>query len=363
MQRESVSALVEEPASSSNTTTTTAQPAAAEHDVDSEIRGYAPDDDEEEEDEGSDLPPGRIHATRSTSAIRLKGNRHSIGHVSLPNLPSSANSSVGGGSDNNSVSSTGSASSDPQSQRRNSSTPNMTPHHLHHHHHHHHLHGSAQRSKSPSFQLQQRTGGGSTTATAAATTDGNSSISSLEDLVDSDILYDRAGALIQDLDVLSNSNSNSSLDGSKSGRGGKGSHTLTNSLPSVNERLSDETMEDVHAFSDVKVMSSSSNASRANSLTDAGDEKVALDPLEECDDEDADSLEDPSVSSEMITPATVILTNIENLSLQAQQNVVAANNNNNNNTTTANPNPNEEAPADPSQAAAEASAPAPPTTS
>ncbi|KAL7577321.1 hypothetical protein ACA910_002059 [Epithemia clementina (nom. ined.)] len=301
-------------------------------DCDPETRGYAPDDDEELEDEACDLPPGRIHATRSTSAIRLRGSRHNNNintSSSLPNFMSGIGG-VGGTTtpSDGSVSSTGSTGSgnnnnynkplfdqQPQPQRRANSTGNMG-HHLHHHH-------ASPRSKSPSFQLRS---GGSTAATAAPTMDGNSSISSLEDLVDSDILYDRAGLI--DIDVLSSSTG--SLDGSKSqgGRKASSSREFVN-LPSVNERLSDETLEDVHAFSDVKVNTSgSSNASRANSLTDAGDEKVVLDPLEEGDDEDGDedddqdSLEDPSESSEMhMSP--VILTNIENLSLQAQQNVVA----------------------------------------
>ena len=318
---------------------------------DAEIRGYVPDG--EEDDEGlEDLPPGRMHATRSTSELRLKGSStlrhlHSVGHASLPNF---SHTSVTSTTTDSSVSSTGSLGSagggggggvhDPH--RRTTTTANT----------HLGAQSSSQattgvssssspsssfqpltfaspRCKSPQLQLRTPGGGGSTTATAAATTDGNSSISSLEDLVDSDILYDRAG--FQDLEVLS---AGSSLDGGttstsvkslSSGQARSKSRECIN-LPSVNERLSDETMEDVHAFSDVKVpASSSSNASRANSLTDAGDEKAVLDPLEEGDEEDDSLDQDQSESSlqNHLRPPAVILTNLENLSLQAQQNVVA----------------------------------------
>jgi hypothetical protein len=54
-------------------------------------------------------------------------------------------------------------------------------------------------------------------------------------------------------------------------------------LPPVNERLSEDTLEDVHAFSDV----SAKNSSRANSIaTGAEVASLLLETLDECDDEE-----------------------------------------------------------------------------
>ena len=96
--------------------------------------------------------------------------------------------------------------------------------------------------------------------------DGGSSISSLEDAgFDTDILTDKMGTL--ELDA-----SSSKLDNSSS----NGVH-----LQTVAERLSEETMEDVHAFTNI------SSVSRGNSITTGGEvSSNVLEPLDECDDED-----------------------------------------------------------------------------
>lgn len=133
----------------------------------------------------------------------------------------------------------------------------------------------------------------------ATTQDANSSISSLDDIVDLDILTDRAG--LEELDL------------SESQRKMHLSRELVSNLPSVNERMSEDALEDVHAFSDVEVVRSS-NASRANSIGTGGG--AVLEPLSEYDgDEDDDDLDDIQEEDEQ----KIILTNMENLTLQLDQ--------------------------------------------
>jgi hypothetical protein len=147
-------------------------------------------------------------------------------------------------------------------------------------------------------------GGGNNTAT---THDANSSMSSLDDIVDTDILTDRQGFSELDLSesrgLLSRENGN---------------------LPSVNERMSEDALEDVHAFSDVNARSS--NASRANSIGTGGG--AVLEPLSEYDDEDLDlddldDIQEEGCEGHVGTGGAdagqpqVILTNMENLTLQS----------------------------------------------
>jgi hypothetical protein len=169
----------------------------------------------------------------------------------------------------------------------------------------------------------------------ASTYDANSSISSLEDFVE-DLLTDRAG--LEELDPNAESLSRSS---SKLGLHGSGrdfhSHQSGPTLPSVNERMSEDALEDVHAFKDLTISatsgSRSSNASRAgNSSIATGQGGVFLEPLdeEEGTDFDTDSEGDnlleggkngefgdnklDGTSSAGMTQ--VILTNIETLTLR-----------------------------------------------
>jgi hypothetical protein len=154
--------------------------------------------------------------------------------------------------------------------------------------HGHHRHGDGtrspgSRSKSPSIRDR---------GTVTTLGMGDSSISSLEDFVDSDILYDRAG-LIDDLSQASSGNNKKCAI-----------------LPSVNERLSEETLEDSQAFSDVVFRSS--NASRAASV--GTDRELFLDPLDEIDEEGGDgddSLEDPSEHESQ----QVILVNMDKIAI------------------------------------------------
>jgi hypothetical protein len=102
--------------------------------------------------------------------------------------------------------------------------------------------------------------------------DGGSSISSLEDAgIDTDILTDKMGTL--------------ELDASSS----KLNHSGTNlHLQTVAERLSEETLEDTHAFTDIKREGS---VSRGNSITTGGDASSSvLEPLDEEDEEETEEI-------------------------------------------------------------------------
>jgi len=101
---------------------------------------------------------------------------------------------------------------------------------------------SSSRSVSPSLRAE---------------TDGNSSISSLD--TESDILTDRMG--LEELDL----EKQKSLDFSSS------------SLPPVNERLSKDTLEDVHAFSDIIKTTGNLSSSSLPSLN----ERLSKDTLED----------------------------------------------------------------------------------
>lgn len=102
----------------------------------------------------------------------------------------------------------------------------------------------------------------------ANTFDGGSSISSLEDQgIDTDILTDKMGVL--ELNLKDQQGIAHSL------------HKSLSNLPAVNERLRDETLEDCHAFTDLK---REGTLSRGGSITTGGE--VTLEPLEEIEDED-----------------------------------------------------------------------------
>jgi hypothetical protein len=123
----------------------------------------------------------------------------------------------------------------------------------------------------------------------------NSSMSSLEDIIDQDILLDRQGFC--------------ELDMTAEQRKMHNSRDCIN-LPPVNERMTEDTMEDVHAFSDVR---SSNASSRANSIVGSmgtGGEGM-LEALDECEEEE-DDLSDIDEEE----PAHIIVTNMENLDLQ-----------------------------------------------
>jgi len=116
-----------------------------------------------------------------------------------------------------------------------------------------------------SLRRKSGSGGGGASGTRSPMFDGGSSISSLEDAgFDTDILTDKMGHL--DLDASSS----------------KLNHSSTN-LHTVAERLSDETLEDTHAFTDIK---SRGTVSRGNSITTGGEvASNVLEPLDEIDEE------------------------------------------------------------------------------
>jgi len=102
---------------------------------------------------------------------------------------------------------------------------------------------------------------------SSCTFDGGSSISSLEDQgIDTDILTDKMGVL--ELNLKAQQEITQSL------------HKSLSNLPAVNERLRDESLEDCHAFTDLK---REGTLSRGGSITTGGE--VALEPLEEIEDE------------------------------------------------------------------------------
>jgi hypothetical protein len=109
--------------------------------------------------------------------------------------------------------------------------------------------------------------------------DGGSSISSLEDAgIDIDILTDKMGVL--ELDFKAQQEIAHNLNKSLS------------NLTAVNERLCDETLDDVHAFSDVKCREQTGTLSRGGSITTGGEvSSNVLEPLEEIEEHDDDSAE------------------------------------------------------------------------
>ena len=125
--------------------------------------------------------------------------------------------------------------------------------------------------------------------------DANSSISSLDDIVDQDILLDRQG--FGDLDLTAEQRKMHS------------SREFVN-LPPVNERMTEDSLEDIHAFSDLPT-----NTSRANSLSIATGGEAYLEALDECEEEgEDDDLSD--VEEEPV--GQIILTNMENLTLEQE---------------------------------------------
>jgi hypothetical protein len=152
-------------------------------------------------------------------------------------------------------------------------------------------------------------GGGITTPTRSrspsvtrTTLDG--SISSIEDY-DSDILTDRAGIS----DELSDSQRNVMLL-MKQQFGNRDncrsepllSSTQSGNLPIVLERMTDEALEDIHAFSDITSTSARVSVCSSNYL--AGD-ALLLEPLEEGVDEEEGNEDEVAVT----------ITNLENLNL------------------------------------------------
>jgi hypothetical protein len=137
------------------------------------------------------------------------------------------------------------------------------------------------------------------------TLDANSSFSSLDEL--QDILTDRAGL--------------SELDPSKEKM--HNSKEYFNIMPPVTERMSEETLDDCHAFSDVRSYSSRNSAKGV----DGNDMSTGLEPLNECDESDDDlEDEDDDIDDDdndkggdgvaTKTHPQIILTNLDNLNFR-----------------------------------------------
>ena len=217
--------------------------------------------------------------------------------------------------------------------------------------------GETPRSRSISPSMKDKFGGGYTTATAATTTnnniinpnnaDGNSSISSFDEVgttgggststattahnhtfTENDILTDRAGfcdeLVIDTMKRLHNS------------------REFLNLPPTVNERMTDDALEDSQAFADCQVRTRSSNASLVSGVSSVANEPV-LEPLDECEEGLEDSDDENNSGSDNANDeqgegydndgtgvggshnqkrqnhTTIILTNMENLNLYQQR--------------------------------------------
>lgn len=117
---------------------------------------------------------------------------------------------------------------------------------------------------------------------------------SLED-VDSDILTDKMGL--------------SELNEKQHHTIAQLMHQTSGNLAPVNERMSEETLDDVHAFSDARPTLSSRGNSTAGSFGDVGN--CLLETLDECE-EDAELDEK---SGELEKPGEVMVLNLENLTI------------------------------------------------
>lgn len=135
------------------------------------------------------------------------------------------------------------------------------------------------------------------------------SFSSLEDIVDPDILLDKMGFV----ELVDNKNNNKSSGGSV---GGHNSYTF---LTPVSERMSEDTLEDVHAFSDLSANTNtrpSSSVGTGGSTVGGEVSSHVLEPLYEGDDDDLDSDEDVKNEDERQQPSQVIVTNLENITIK-----------------------------------------------
>jgi hypothetical protein len=149
-------------------------------------------------------------------------------------------------------------------------------------------HQMARRRKSDSAALQR-------SGSRSPGFDGGSSLSSQEG-VDTDILTDKMGTL--ELDLKEQQEASQGLNKSLS------------NLNTVTERMSEETLDDVHAFQDVKREGS---ISRGNSITTGGEASSnMLEPLDEADDEDSND------------GGEVKITNMEDILEGAEEEVVEA---------------------------------------
>lgn len=169
------------------------------------------------------------------------------------------------------------------------------------------------RSRSISPSMKDRAAG-TVTGYTSTTHDGNSSISSCDEssthalLPDNDIFTDRAGFaddLAENIRRMHNS------------------REFLNLPPTVNERMTEDTLEDTQAFSDLQVpRTRSSNASLVSGVSSVANEAV-LEPLDECEEglEDSDSDDEGRNDGGLQhkNHPTIILTNMENLNLNQER--------------------------------------------
>jgi hypothetical protein len=173
------------------------------------------------------------------------------------------------------------------------------------------------RSRSMSPSMKDRAAG-TVTGYTSTTHDGNSSLSSCDDASstialqpDNDIFTDRAGFIDDLADNI---------------RRMHNSREFLNLPPTVNERMTEDTLEDTQAFTDLQVpRTRSSNASLVSGVSSVANEAV-LEPLDECEEglEDSDSDDeveggDGELQHKKKNHPTIILTNMENLNLHQER--------------------------------------------
>jgi len=172
------------------------------------------------------------------------------------------------------------------------------------------------RSRSRSPSMRERAA-----AMASGSASGNASFSSLEEIIDSDILYDKMGFV--------DGVPNDGKDGTKSTYHQHSHSWSENTKPILNltpvsERMSEDTLEDVHAFSDLSANTNTRPSSSVGGSTAGGE--VSSHVLEPLDEIDEDFVEDDIESDEEVdmaadtdeATAQVIVTNMENITLQQQ---------------------------------------------
>lgn len=154
--------------------------------------------------------------------------------------------------------------------------------------------GPRSRSRSPSLRDHRA---------QAGTIEHNSSFSSLEEFVDPDILYDKMGFVELDLEKQRQQQQHSN-----------------SGLTPVSERMSEDTLEDVHAFSDLSVTRPSSSVGGSSTVgggSTVGGE-VSSHVLEPLDEGDEDLIESDG-EEEQEKMEQVILTNMERIALQEKR--------------------------------------------
>jgi hypothetical protein len=124
---------------------------------------------------------------------------------------------------------------------------------------------------------------------------------SLEDVIDPDILTDKLGL--------------SELDSERSHSQSQALSQSIGNLATLNERMSEETLDDVHAFSDARPALSSRGNSTVGTAGDVGNS--LLETLDECEEDEVDDINNNDPTKMM--GEHVMVLNLENLTIHEQE--------------------------------------------